>query len=268
MAGKAQAAWDALNERQRAYMHVLYDHDQAAEEQRAADWAAGRTLDDRTPASQWRWIDVVTPGTKLTSVQRHLAKRDVRDPGVGSTLAALARAGLIELEEVPRGRSRAVRAKTTRTGRAAVRTAIKAAPGRRTGELADWSWEILVRLWQADGAQIRSGGPAVERTFLDRKPPLAVQHEYPWYSITEAGREHYRQGWARYAQLFPVKFFCSVMQGCEGPCGVPCESRLSQPRGLLVHLWVAGGECSFGEARWWTNLCHEYSAQCLVASLR
>ncbi|MER6253720.1 hypothetical protein ABT224_20420 [Streptomyces sp. NPDC001584] len=203
MAGKAQAAWDGLNERQRSYLHVLFEHDQAAEEQRAADWASGRTMDDRTPAAEWRWIDVVTPGTKLTSVQRDLAKRDVRDPGVGSTLAALARAGLIEHEEVPRGRGRAVRAKLTRTGRAAVRAAIKAAPGRRTGELADWSWEILVRLWKADGAVIRAGGPAVERTFLDRRPPLAVQHEYPYYSISEAGRDHYRQSWARYAQLYP-----------------------------------------------------------------
>ncbi|MFE3629506.1 hypothetical protein [Streptomyces goshikiensis] len=203
MAGKAQAAWDGLNERQRNYMHVLFEHDQAAEEQRAADWASGRTMDDRTPAAEWRWIDVVTPGSTLTSVQRDLAKRDVRDPGVGSTLAALARAGLIEHEEVPRGRGRAVRAKMTRTGRAAVRSAIKAAPGRRTGELADWSWEILVRLWKADGDVIRAGGPAVERAFLDRKPPLAHQHGYPHYTISEAGRDHYRQGWARYAQLYP-----------------------------------------------------------------
>jgi hypothetical protein len=36
-----------------------------------------------------RWIDVVTPGTKLTSVQRALALRDVRDDGTGSTLQAL-----------------------------------------------------------------------------------------------------------------------------------------------------------------------------------
>ncbi|MFJ2752784.1 hypothetical protein [Streptomyces sp. NPDC087297] len=204
MAGKAQTAWDGLNERQRAYLHVLYDHDQAAEQQRAADWTSGRSMDDRTPAAEWRWIDVVTPGTKLTSVQRDLAKRDVRDPGVGSTLAALTRAGLIEHEEVPRGRSRAVRAKMTRTGRAAVRAAIKAAPGRRTGELADWSWEILVRLWEADGALVRAGGAAAERALLDRRPPLAVQHGYPYYVISEAGREHYRQGWARYQQLHPA----------------------------------------------------------------
>ncbi|KJY19407.1 hypothetical protein VR44_39135 [Streptomyces katrae] len=127
-------------------------------------------MDDRTPASEWRWIDVVTPGTRLASVQRALAKLDVRDLGVGSTLAALARADLIEQDEVPRGRGRAVRAKMTRTGRAAVRAALKTAPGRRTGELADWAWEILVGLWQADGAQVRAGGPAVERALLDQRP--------------------------------------------------------------------------------------------------
>ncbi|MEU2453856.1 hypothetical protein ABZ605_27735 [Streptomyces sp. NPDC012765] len=203
MTGKAQAAWNSLNPRQQAYLHVLFHHDQAAEEQRAADRASGQTMDDWTPAAEWRWIDVVTPGTKLTSVQRALAQRDVRDPGVGSTLAALARAGLIEHDDVPRGRGRAVRAKMTRTGRAAVRTSLKAPPGRRTGELADWSWEILVRLWKADGAEVRAGGPAAERALLDRKPPLATQHAYPWYTITEAGRDHYRQNWARYAQLYP-----------------------------------------------------------------
>lgn len=200
---KAKAAWDGLNERQRAYLHVLYDHDRAAEEQQATVWASGHTMDERRPAAEWRWIDVVTPGSRLTSVQRALAQRDVRDPGVGSTLAALARAGLIEHDEVPRGRGRAVRAKMTRLGRAAVRAARKTAPGRRTGELADWSWEILGRLWTADGAQVRAGGVAVERALLDRRPPLAVQHAYPWYSITDAGREHYREHWARYAELHP-----------------------------------------------------------------
>lgn len=58
MTGKAQAAWDSLNPRQQAYLHVLFHHDQAAEEQRAADWASGRTMDDRTPAAEWRSLGV------------------------------------------------------------------------------------------------------------------------------------------------------------------------------------------------------------------
>ncbi|MEV8335641.1 hypothetical protein [Streptomyces niveus] len=56
VATKAQAAWDALNERQQAYMTVLYDHDQAAEAARAQDAAAGYY--DDTPASVWRSLGV------------------------------------------------------------------------------------------------------------------------------------------------------------------------------------------------------------------
>jgi hypothetical protein len=89
VASKAQTAWDALNERQKLYMTVLYDADQAIEADRARD-AAAKYYDD-TPADVWRWISVVTPGSKLTAVQRRLAQHDVRDDGTGSTLQALQR---------------------------------------------------------------------------------------------------------------------------------------------------------------------------------
>ncbi|MEV8335643.1 hypothetical protein [Streptomyces niveus] len=77
---------------------------------------------------------MVTPGAKLTSVQRALALRDVRDDGAGSTLQALQRYGLIEVRdevaEGPRGKSRTVEVKLTRAGRAAVRAGVRVgAPG-------------------------------------------------------------------------------------------------------------------------------------------
>ncbi|MEU8478120.1 hypothetical protein [Streptomyces hygroscopicus] len=141
MATKAQAAWDALNERQQTYMTVLYDHDQAVEAARAQDAAAGHY--DDTPASVWRWIDVVTPGTKLTPVQRALARQDVRDDGTGSTLQALQRYGLIEVQdevtETRRGKARTVKVKLTRAGRAAVRAGTKEPGRRRAGELSEYA---------------------------------------------------------------------------------------------------------------------------------
>ncbi|MFF3731018.1 hypothetical protein ACFYXM_12010 [Streptomyces sp. NPDC002476] len=205
MATKAQVAWDALNTRQRAYMTVLYDHDQAVEAGRAQDAAAGYY--DDTPASVWRWIDVVTPGSKLTPVQRALARRDVRDDGTGSTLQALQRYGLIEVrDEVvdgPRGKSRTVSVKLTRAGRAAVRAGTREPGRRRAGELSEYAWERLVRLWRADPGTVRIWGHNTYEALVGRPTPPYAEGKDGDYRITEAGREHYRTRWARYAELYP-----------------------------------------------------------------
>ncbi|MCZ0984417.1 hypothetical protein O1L60_47530 [Streptomyces diastatochromogenes] len=205
MATKAQAAWEALNSRQQTYMTVLYDQDQAQETARAQDAAAGYY--DDTPASVWRWIDVVTPGAKLTSVQRALALRDVRDDGAGSTLQALQRYGLIEVRdevvEGPRGKSRTVKTKLTRAGRAAVRAGTKEPGRRRAGELSEYAWERLVRLWRADPGTVRIWGHNTYEALVGRPSPPYAEGRQGDYRITEAGREHYRTLWARYAVLYP-----------------------------------------------------------------
>ncbi|MFD7340745.1 hypothetical protein ACFV98_32875 [Streptomyces violascens] len=205
VATKAQAAWDALNARQQTYMTVLYDHDQAEETARAQDAAAGYY--DDTPASVWRWIDVVTPGAKLTSVQRALALQDVRDDGAGSTLQALQRYGLIEVQdevvEGPRGKSRTVKAKLTRAGRAAVRAGTKEPGRRRAGELSEYAWERLVRLWRADPGTVRIWGHNTYEALVGRPSPPYAEGKQGDYRISEAGREHYRTLWARYAVLYP-----------------------------------------------------------------
>ncbi|MFF4409753.1 hypothetical protein [Streptomyces sp. NPDC001404] len=202
---KAQAAWEALNVRQQAYMTVLYDHDQAVEAERKQDAAAGYY--DDTPASVWRWVNVVTPGRKLTSVQRALAVHDVRDDGTGSTLQALQRYGLIEVreeaQETARGRSKTVSAKLTRAGRAAVRAGTKEPPRRRRGELGEYPWKLLIRLWRADGAPMDIWSSALSEALISRPNPPLAEGRLGAYRITEAGREHYRTHWARYAQLYP-----------------------------------------------------------------
>ncbi|MFB7649410.1 hypothetical protein ACFC0S_15870 [Streptomyces sp. NPDC056084] len=205
MASKAEQAWDALNERQRAYMTVLYDHDQAAETARAQDAAAGYF--DDTPAAVWRRIDVVGPGSKLTSVQRALARRDVRDDGAGSTLQALQRYGLIEVHdetvETRRGKSRRVQATLTRAGRAAVRAGTQEPGRRRSGELTEYAWERLVRLWRADPGTVRIWGSNTEAALVTRPKEPYAEGTLGDYRITEAGREHYRSRWARYQVLYP-----------------------------------------------------------------
>ncbi|MFF1716524.1 hypothetical protein [Streptomyces sp. NPDC058268] len=205
MVGKAQAAWDALNERQRLYLTVLYDEDQAVEAERQQDAANGYY--DNTPASEWRWVDVVSPGAKLTSVQRRLTVHDVRDEGAGSTLQALQRHGLIEVREEiregPRGRSKTVSAKLTRAGRAAVRAGTKEAPRRRRGELGQFAWERLVRLWKADPGTVSIWGAMTYDALVGRPNPPLAEGRSGDYRITEAGREHYRTRWARYTELYP-----------------------------------------------------------------
>lgn len=204
MASKAQAAWDALNDRQRIYMTVLYDEDQAVEEDRARDAAAGHY--DDTPASVWRWFDVVTPGSRLTAVQQRLARHDVRDDGTGSTLQALQRYGLIEVreetEQGSRGTSKTVSVKLTRPGRAAVRAGTKEPGRRRSGELSQYAWERLIKLWRADPRLVAIWGDNTRKALVD--PPYAERVGHLGdYRITEAGREHYRTLWARYAELYP-----------------------------------------------------------------
>lgn len=205
MASKAQAAWDALNERQKLYMTVLYDVDQAVETERAQDAAAGYY--DSTPASVWRWIDVVTPGSKLTTVQRRLAVHDVRDEGAGSTLQALQRYELIEVREDPaegaRGKVKRVSAKLTRSGRAAVRAGTKEPGRRRSGELSQYAWERLIRLWKADPSAVSIWGTNTYAALVSRPKLPYAEGKDGQYRITEAGREHYRSLWARYAELYP-----------------------------------------------------------------
>ncbi|TQE33100.1 hypothetical protein [Streptomyces ipomoeae] len=205
VASKAQTAWDALNERQRLYMTVLYDEDQAVEAERKRDAASG--VYDDTPASVWRWIDVVTPGSKLTSVQQRLALHDVRDEGAGSTLQALQRYDLIEVrEEVrqgSRGRAKTVSAKLTKAGRAAVRAGTKEPSRRRRGELSQYAWERLVRLWKAAPGTVAIWGSATYDALVGRPNPPLAEGRLGDYRITEAGREHYRTHWARYAELYP-----------------------------------------------------------------
>lgn len=58
---RAAAAWAKLNERQRIYMRVLYDADQAAERHEKTAWR-------RRPAEEWRWLDYGLVGNNFPRI--------------------------------------------------------------------------------------------------------------------------------------------------------------------------------------------------------
>ncbi|MFD0351683.1 hypothetical protein ACFQ0M_47660 [Kitasatospora aburaviensis] len=99
MAGPAPAAiWQELNPRQQIYLSTIFDADQAKEEQRAADSAAGHW--DNTPAAVWRLIDAYHEPSApalvgYTSLQYQWRDVGVHDQGTGATMAVLHERGLI-----------------------------------------------------------------------------------------------------------------------------------------------------------------------------
>ncbi|RAS59398.1 hypothetical protein C8D87_11410 [Lentzea atacamensis] len=156
--GKASAAWDGLNERQRLYLSTIFRFDQAAEadiRRQKAEWLT------TPPASEWRLVtyDIKLPRDLggYSSVQHELREAGQHDSGSGSTLAALERRGLVEVEHdhiyiavlgkhVPR-----VRVRLTAAGRAAARAGagITGPATAPAGLMARWSFAALARLYEA-----------------------------------------------------------------------------------------------------------------------
>ncbi|HEY8978245.1 MAG TPA: hypothetical protein VIU15_01530 [Streptomyces sp.] len=166
--------WGKLNARQQTYLTVIYNADQAAEENQKGgvfDWGK------RPPASEWRWqtfsLEASPEIVGRTAIQYALASKDAHDQGAGSTLAALRRRELIEVTNdfvrtmiglIPR-----VRVKLTTLGRATARAGLGhiAPKSPPRGLLSEWLWSNLVRLYRAgpDGRPSESprGTPYEER---------------------------------------------------------------------------------------------------------
>lgn len=92
MNAKIQALWAELNERQQAYMRIIYDHDWTQEY-----WAKKEAMRTRRsrPADQWRWIEYVDYPHGHSPLKRDLKEKGLVDPGTGSTFEALRRRGYI-----------------------------------------------------------------------------------------------------------------------------------------------------------------------------
>jgi hypothetical protein len=150
MAVKSNSAtWDELNERQRQFLTVIYERDQAAEAAEKGVWNRGQRS---RPADQWRWLPYNSEG----GLQQALGSRyKIDDPGIGSTHEALKRRGLVETkitrEQGLLGPWDLLWLKLTTRGRAVVRSGlgVKLPKKLPAGTLQRWQWEALQAAYQA-----------------------------------------------------------------------------------------------------------------------
>jgi DNA-binding MarR family transcriptional regulator len=209
---KALQAWQDLNDRQQGTLAVIYDLDQAAEAGRKRGAARGE-YDDR-PADAWRSIDFAhEPAMRSvfgwTVLQERLMWRGWDNQGNGSTMAALARRGLITRDGRPTQFGRMHTVRLTREGRAAARAGTSLNPsGPRKAALGQRSWEVLALLWSAHlrGEPLKWGySTTIERALIDKHVPPLARHrdDYSGYEITDRGREFYREHYAAHAAAHP-----------------------------------------------------------------
>lgn len=170
-----------------------------------------------------------------TRIQTELRDAGVHDPGAGSSLAALQRRALIEVDQdmVPVLATVAPRVivKITPAGRAAVRAALGITAPRRppAGLMTEWLWDSLAVLYRAgqDGMILSDTYAGRVRTrqqeertpswnallaLRDRKdgpfmeefmPPGAKIGSSGHVRITEQGRVHYIERYEAYRKLYP-----------------------------------------------------------------
>ncbi|GAB2717598.1 hypothetical protein [Kitasatospora kifunensis] len=227
VASKAQAAWDELNERQRTYLRAFLDEDQGLEEEHRHLGATGRW--GKAPARVWRRIHLTG---RYAPTPRRLRSAGVWESGAGSTLAALADRGLIELGTNP---ASGLYALLTRAGRAAARAGLGIAPATRKEpwELSKWLWREMAKVARAgeqglpaeelfgsahlylDAAHAHRRGnrPYLHshRSFITYTPRDYYGNPYPYtssktvhhYRLTEQGRAHYTDHLQAYREFYP-----------------------------------------------------------------
>lgn len=229
MQEKHLQTWEKLNERQRAYLGIIYRYDQRAEEDERARW---RWHMPKRPASEWRWLSFDTSASKLKlapdpALKRALKNEGLIDEGAGSTFNALESRKLIKCREdfIERGGTFLSAVQLTKLGRAVARAGLGEEPPKRLpkGQLKERQWEALAAAYVAgdEGVQkdenLNYGGFSWEWTWLrlrdyydtgrglikerrKAKPTFKGNHEIV---LTDAGREFYRENWQRYRELYP-----------------------------------------------------------------
>ena len=212
-ASRALSAWTGLNDRQQGTLAVVFQLDQEAEEARRR--AAGRGEFDRSPASQWRAIDFALDpsGLGMTEMQRRLEHRGWHNQGNGSTIAALAKRGLLRETSRPAPLGTMLQVRLTREGRAAARAGF-AMPATPKAALSRRSWEVLVYLWQASlrDSYLQWGHSATIENVLigkhvpplaERVPPAPENRYRGGYRITDRGRWFYGEFYHQHAAAHP-----------------------------------------------------------------
>ncbi|MFD8820873.1 hypothetical protein ACFV1C_00640 [Streptomyces sp. NPDC059605] len=228
---KAQHAWTELNIRQQTYLRLLYDADQALEQERQDLAARGHW--SSTPARVWRRIEI---NSRYSPVWGRLSAAGFYDCGTGSTLAALTTRGLIET--ATDHASGVVSAWMTRPGRAAVRAGLGIAPVARKPKwaLSEWMWRAMIKvaetgqeglltsqLWTMAQLHLTKGQEDMRRgarPYLDVRvtyvryvhrdfsgkpydPPSYGTKDIRRFHFTEEGRAHYVEHLAAYRDLYP-----------------------------------------------------------------
>lgn len=213
---KAFAAWQELNKRQQLYLTAIYEADQAAE----ADIAdRRRRMYSIPPADEWRWLNYY-PG-----IWARVDNAGERDPGTGSTLAALERRDLIHVREIQSGTAVQIRLRTA--GRAAARAGIQEQAPRRTpaGLLSEWLWDALATIYRAgetgcyhDAWHLKAGDPLrgpswnaclklrdrKDGKFIEEFQPNGIPGEAYRTRLTARGRDHAELHHRCYTELYPT----------------------------------------------------------------
>jgi hypothetical protein len=171
------------------------------------------------------------PGARPGRLQQLLDYERLRDPGTGSTLQVLERAGLLQLryltaepgDEQPEPDtvlSSAVpeaayylQVQVTRAGRAACREGgvdLTRAGGRAKGLLAEGLWTMMTEVWQAGPSGLE------RRTLAGAWDHLTGRAPDPYVTadggggrgyrlrLTPAGQEHYAEKWDLYVRCYPA----------------------------------------------------------------
>ncbi|AEW96214.1 MULTISPECIES: helix-turn-helix transcriptional regulator [Streptomycetaceae] len=221
------ALWEGLNERQRIYLTCLFWQDQEEELLQRRSHAMGGV---RSAAREWRRMPLALHAPKelvgLTRLQERLRQEGVRDPGVGSSVAALRRRGLVTtyrdrvyidgVGEVAR-----TLVEVTRRGRGVARAALKvpSSTGAPAPLLSRWLWSVLVRVARADGVGLDGSlaGRAPHALAVGRSPDghhpsrgfIVLRHPdgvdsgpYFWF-LTDSGRQHVKDYLGAYQKLYP-----------------------------------------------------------------
>ncbi|MEU3465255.1 hypothetical protein ABZ721_35630 [Streptomyces sp. NPDC006733] len=186
-----------MNERQQAYLNVLFTIDQDNESTQARRW---HTTRERRPAEQWRWITygVDHPAAEATAVQQQLSQHHVLDAGAGATLAALQRRGLIELRRIAQDSATGpvwhTQVRLTRAGRAVGRALhpISAEQVPNPSLLPEWlqaALETVAAAPEQTLAKVAIGRVAARRLGPDGHG--YIEDASAWqYRLTAAGRTY------------------------------------------------------------------------------
>jgi DNA invertase Pin-like site-specific DNA recombinase len=210
---KARAVWDGLNDRQRAYLEVIYQDDQVHESWISKQAAQGHRT---PPADVWRWRPYNAADAQI---HRQLVQRKMVDPGAGSTLKALADRGLLLTRATSTGLGEVVEVRLTTQGRAVARAGLGITRSSRPkGLLSKGLWrqlvmavtaeqagEPLASLWRQTHLYLGTGYTLhgrPSRGYLVERKESGRPYSSRWY-LTDIGRAHLLEHLDTYRQTYP-----------------------------------------------------------------